>query len=252
MGSRPAAPPRAKGPGAPRLGRSIVRSAAERAAAPSECAQPPPRPGSWRLSEVVGVLGAPSPPPASFSRALRRSSPHSRKASDGGRQPAPCRARAPVPVPAAPAATAAATSRTAACVTLGPPEPAPPSPGPALAPPPARPGGTAPSPRSRAARPWPKPRPLAPGSPPAHLSPPPSALATSRGCLGASSGLRPGGAGVPRRCQSRQVFSPRRLRREVAVLLACRARRPNPAASPGTLARWCPRRPHCWVGCKGG
>lgn len=68
MGSRPTAPPRAKGPGAPRLGRSIVRSAVERAAAPSE-AQPPPWPGSWLLSELVGVLG----PPSSFPRAPGRS-----------------------------------------------------------------------------------------------------------------------------------------------------------------------------------
>lgn len=131
---------------------------------------------------------------------------------EGGRQPAPARARAPVPVPAAPAAAAVAASRTAACVTLGPPEPAPPRgpalPGPARAPPPARP-----------LRPRPA-HPHAPCSQTSALAPPssapvldsssspPSARATSCGRLGASPWVAPEGAGVPRRSWPRLACRP--------------------------------------------
>lgn len=145
-----------------------------------------------------------------------------------------------MPVPAAPAAAAAADSRTAACVTLGPPEPAPRR-GPALprlarAPrPQPAPAGPAPlPPASPAARPRPKPRPprarvfCRRNSPPQHAPPPAASSAPAPGWR-----LRAPGSGSALGPAS--LAARRRLGREVASVSPPRAE-----ARPGRVS-WSPR-----------
>lgn len=216
MGSRPTAPPRAKGPGAPRLGRSIVRSAAERAAAPSE-AQPPalagilaakrtcrrPRPPFF-LSEGAGAILAPQPENERRREAAGALPSPRARARPGGACRYRCRHLPNRRVCDTRAARARPAPRPRPLRAGARPAPSPPS-RPRPFPPGARPPDLGPSPA-----------PLSPGlrrrtAPPQRSPPPAVASAPAPG-----SGLRaPGsrGAASPARFSAR-----RRLRREVAIL----------------------------------
>lgn len=218
MGSRPAAPRREKGSGAPFLRRS---SRALSCGAPS-CPVEATASALAGIRGCCGNLSASSAPllpsrerrgepgPAAREQAGGRASERRREAA-GARLRPHARAR-----PGGACRAAAAASRPAACVTLRPPGPAPrhgPAPsGPARAPPPrprpARPTGPAARPRSRP-RP-PRARDLLPLTAPQQHSPPPAAaLAPAPGSRLRAPGSR--GAAGPALLAARH-----RLGREVA------------------------------------
>lgn len=210
MGSRPAAPQRAKGPGAP--------SGTLWLCAPPRSALLPGRNRSLRLGrdlrllrELVGVLS----PPSSFPRALGEARPHSRRASrreserateEGSQRPPEPRAgarpggacrcclrrlpnRRVCDTPAARARPAPRPRPPRACARPAPAGPAPPTP-----------TSQAAGPRAQA------PPSSCPGLQQAQLST--SARAATRGRPGASPGVAPEGTGVPRRWRLRLARGP--------------------------------------------